>query len=108
MLLRELGRLLQAAVRSGDIACRYGGEEFMLILPGADTETTRQRAERMREAVKNIFVSHRGQAVSSVTMSAGVAAFPDHGTTAEVLTQAADTALYRAKTEGRDRVVVSI
>jgi diguanylate cyclase (GGDEF)-like protein len=108
MLLRELGRLLQASVRSGDIACRYGGEEFMLILPGANADTTRQRAERMREAVKNIFVSHRGQPVSTVTMSAGVSAFPDHGTTAEVLTQAADTALYRAKTEGRNRVVVSI
>jgi diguanylate cyclase (GGDEF)-like protein len=108
MLLRDLGRLLQTSVRSGDVACRYGGEEFMLILPGADAEITRKRAERIREAVKHLFVSHRGQSVGSVTMSAGVAAFPDHGTTGEVLTQAADAALYRAKTEGRDRVVVSV
>jgi diguanylate cyclase (GGDEF)-like protein len=108
MLLRDLGRLLQTSVRSGDVACRYGGEEFMLILPGANVEITRKRAERIREAVKHLFVSHRGQSVGSVTMSAGVAAFPDHGTTGEVLTQAADAALYRAKTEGRDRVVVSV
>jgi diguanylate cyclase (GGDEF)-like protein len=108
VLLREFGRLLQSCVRGGDVACRYGGEEFMLILPGADVGTTRQRAERIRESVKHLFVSHRGQSVGAVTMSAGIAAFPEHGATGEALTQAADAALYRAKTEGRDRVVVSI
>jgi diguanylate cyclase (GGDEF)-like protein len=108
MLLRELGRLLQTSVRGGDVACRYGGEEFVLILPGADAQTTRQRADRLRESVKQLFVSHHGQSVGSVTMSAGVAAFPDHGTTGEALMQAADAALYRAKSDGRDRVVVSL
>jgi diguanylate cyclase (GGDEF)-like protein len=108
VLLRELGRILQSAIRGGDVACRYGGEEFVLILPGADLDITRHRAEQLRESVKQLFVTHRGQPVGSVTMSAGVASFPRHGTTAEVLLQAADAALYRAKAEGRDRVVVSL
>jgi diguanylate cyclase (GGDEF)-like protein len=107
VLLRDVGRLLESAIRAGDVACRYGGEEFVLILPGANAEITRQRAERVRESVKHLFVSHRGQSVGSVTMSAGVAAFPDHGTTAEALIQAADAALYRAKGAGRDRVVLA-
>jgi diguanylate cyclase (GGDEF)-like protein len=108
MLLRELGRLLESSIRGGDVACRYGGEEFLLILPGADAETTRQRAEQLRESVKHLFVSHRGQSIGSVTLSGGVAAFPDHGTTGDALVQAADAALYRAKGDGRDRVVVSV
>jgi len=106
-LLRDFGRLLQSTVRGGDVACRYGGEEFMLILPEADIETTRQRADRIREAVKHLFVAHRGHSVGSVTISAGVAAYPEHGTTGETLVQAADAALYRAKNAGRDRVVVT-
>ena len=106
-LLREMGRLLQAAVRGGDVACRYGGEEFVLVLPDAEAEVTRQRAEHIREAVKHLFISHHGQSVGSVTVSAGVAAFPVHGATAEALVQAADAALARAKAEGRDRVIVS-
>ena len=106
-LLRDFGRLLQSTVRGGDVACRFGGEEFMLILPEADTEITRQRADRIREAVKHLFVAHRGHSVGSVTLSAGVAAYPEHGTTGEALVSAADAALYRAKNAGRDRVVVS-
>ncbi len=70
-------------------------------------EITRQRADRIREAVKHLFVAHRGHSVGSVTISAGVAAYPEHGTTGEALVQAADAALYRAKNAGRDRVVVS-
>jgi diguanylate cyclase (GGDEF)-like protein len=108
MLLRELGRLLQSSIRGGDVACRYGGEEFVLIIPGADAETTRQRADKLRQSVQHLFVSHHGQSMGSVTMSAGVAAFPEHGTTGEALVQAADAALYRAKNDGRDRVVISL
>jgi diguanylate cyclase (GGDEF)-like protein len=108
VLLREMGRLLQTAVRGGDVACRYGGEEFVLVLPDAEAEVTRQRAERICDAVKHLYISHQGQSVGSVSVSAGVAAFPAHGTTAEALVQAADAALYRAKAEGRDRVIVSV
>src|SRR5262249_49662029 len=108
MLLRDFGRLLSTMVRGGDVACRYGGEEFVLILPDATVEVTNQRADRIREAVKHLFVSYRGQSVGSVTVSAGVASYPEHGTTGEALVQAADAALYRAKNAGRDRVVVSL
>ena len=72
-----------------------------------DTETTRQRAERLRDAARGVLVSHRGHTVGAVTLSAGIAAYPRHGITGEVLLQAADAALYRAKAEGRDRVVTA-
>jgi diguanylate cyclase (GGDEF)-like protein/PAS domain S-box-containing protein len=106
-LLRELGGLLIARVREGDIACRYGGEEFVLILPEASLELARRRAEELREAVRQLHVSHRGRIIGPITVSAGVAAFPDHGKTSAALVHAADSALYRAKSEGRDRVRVA-
>lgn len=106
-VLRELGGLLKAKLRIGDIACRYGGEEFILILPEASLEDARRRAEQLREAVKRLRVSHRGQTLEPIDVSLGVAAFPDHGETAEALIPAADAALYRAKAEGRDRVMVA-
>ncbi len=90
-----------------DIVCRHGGEEFAVILPDACLETTRQRAEHLRDGAKTLQVQHRGQSLGSITLSAGVAAFPDHGSAVEVLLREADAALYRAKAEGRDRVVVA-
>jgi diguanylate cyclase (GGDEF)-like protein/PAS domain S-box-containing protein len=103
-LLRELAGALKARVREGDIACRFGGEEFVLILPEAPLELATRRAEDLREAVKHLRVSHRGRLIGPVTASFGVAAFPDHGKTGANLLQAADTALYQAKADGRDRV----
>ena len=108
LLLREFGRLLQSMVRGGDVACRYGGEEFVLVMPDADADVTRERADRIREAVKHLFVSYRGQSVGAVSVSAGIAVFPEHGVTGSALVQAADAALYRAKNAGRDRVIVSV
>jgi diguanylate cyclase (GGDEF)-like protein len=107
VLLREVGRLLQETVRGGDVACRYGGEEFVLILPEASTETTRLRAERLRESIKHLYVTQRGQSIGSVAASIGVAAFPRNGTSGDALVKAADTALYLAKGTGRDRVTVA-
>ncbi len=104
-LLRELGVFLNKSVRGGDIVCRYGGEEFLAVLPGADIENARERAEELRLGVKNMLVYHLGKPLAKCTISLGVATFPTNARDSETLLKAADTALYRAKNEGRDRVV---
>ncbi len=106
-LLRELGMTLKAGIRGSDVACRFGGEEFVLILPETTLENARVRAEELREKIRQLTVMHRGQALGIVTMSVGVAAYPQHADTSEGLLRAADSALYRAKSEGRDRVIVA-
>src|SRR5262249_120053 len=79
-LLRDFGRFLQQQIRGEDIACRYGGEEFVLILPGASLKVTRQRAERLRKAVVHLTVRDEDKVLDPVSLSLGVAAFPRHGT----------------------------
>jgi diguanylate cyclase (GGDEF)-like protein/PAS domain S-box-containing protein len=105
-LLSAVGLLIQSQCREEDIPCRFGGEEFLLALPGASLEVTVGRAQQLREAVKQLQVYYRGQPLQPTTLSLGVAIFPDHGFNSDVIINAADTALYRAKEEGRDRVVV--
>lgn len=106
-VLRELGMFIKKHVRGSDIACRYGGEELTLILPEASLEITTLRAEQIREGVKHLNLQNRRQSLGCITLSLGVAVFPDHGTTGGAVIEAADAALYRAKQEGRDRVNVS-
>jgi diguanylate cyclase (GGDEF)-like protein/PAS domain S-box-containing protein len=106
-LLRELGTLLQANIRGEDIACRYGGEEFTLILPEGSAEVIQQRAEAVREAIKRLDVLHRGQPLGRIAASLGVAIFPEHGRTGEALLQAADAALYQSKAAGGDFVTTA-
>jgi diguanylate cyclase (GGDEF)-like protein len=106
-LLRDLGALLRANVRGSDIACRYGGEEFILLLPDASRDVTRERAERIRAGAGRIGVRHDGQAVEPITLSIGLAGFPEDGAMGEALLKAADDALYRAKHAGRDRIAQS-
>jgi diguanylate cyclase (GGDEF)-like protein len=104
-VLSHVGRTLEALVRGEDLACRYGGEEFTLILPEADAATAIARAETIRRTVAMTTLLHMGQTLGPVTMSIGVASFPADGATPEVLLGLADASLYRAKAEGRDRVV---
>jgi diguanylate cyclase (GGDEF)-like protein/PAS domain S-box-containing protein len=106
-LLSSLAHVITGGIRTEDIACRYGGEEFLLILPGASLETTRERAENVRQAVKALQVKYQGRFLKSTTISLGVAIFPDQGQTAEEVVAAADAALYRAKQAGRDRVEIA-
>jgi diguanylate cyclase (GGDEF)-like protein/PAS domain S-box-containing protein len=106
-LLCELGAVLQGAIRGEDLACRYGGEEFIVILPEASLEEARLRAETLRATVKGVVVRHQDRTLRTVSLSIGVAAFPEHGRSGKGLLQAADRALYRAKAEGRDRVVAA-
>ena len=107
LLLRELGALLNTRLRGSDIACRYGGEEFALILPEMPLDIIRQRVEALRLGIKQLYVRHRGQSLGTVTVSAGIAMFPEHAAAGEALLRAADRALYHAKAEGRDRVVTT-
>jgi len=106
-LLRELGAFLINSTRGGDVACRYGGEEFLLVLPDANLEDAGRRAEEMRKGVKALRVDYLGKTFAKCSISLGVAVFPENGETSEVLLNAADKALYRAKNEGRDRVVLA-
>jgi len=103
-LLHALGELLRTRVRAEDIACRYGGEEFVLIMPEASLDITAERAEVLRQEARELRVQQHGQSLGAVTISFGVAAFPEHGPTAEAVIRAADIALYRAKHAGRDQV----
>lgn len=108
VLLQMIGELLATRIRESDIACRYGGEEFTLILPGATLDVLQQRAERLRKEIKTLTVQFAGQTLNTVTLSLGIAVYPDHGATGAMILTAADTALYRAKHAGRDRVAVAL
>lgn len=103
-LLAGLGKLLQGLSRPEDIACRYGGEEFTLILPEATPELALERAEQIRAAVEAMRVQHLGKDLPPVTVSIGVAVAPHDGGDPESLVGHADRALYRAKSRGRNRV----
>lgn len=105
MVLREFSLFLRRNIREEDFACRYGGDEFVIILPETALENARQRAEQLRQGVKNLNIQFRGDTLDAVTLSLGVSVYPNHGLTAEMLLRTADAALYRAKAEGRDRVV---
>ncbi len=104
-VLRETAALLTKSIRIEDMVCRFGGEEFVIILPTADLSAAHGRAERIRSKLRELTVLHRGASLGVITISVGVAALPLHGTDPKQLLEAADAALYRAKREGRDRVV---
>jgi diguanylate cyclase (GGDEF)-like protein/PAS domain S-box-containing protein len=104
-VLRELGAFLTIGIRAEDVACRFGGEEFVAILPTADLDATCARAERLRSKLKDLTVLHYGKSLGTITVSVGVAEFPSHGSNPRELLAAADAALYEAKRGGRDRVV---
>jgi len=106
-ILVELAALLQRKLRREDIACRYGGEEFVLVLPDASIENAGRRAEQLRDAVRRMRVPHKDIVLGPVTVSIGVSAFPDHGADGAALLKAADMALYEAKKAGRDRVMLA-
>jgi diguanylate cyclase (GGDEF)-like protein len=94
---------MRGMFRGEDVACRYGGEEFVVLLTDIGLEDARRRAEDVRVAAHRLSVKHRNQSVGGITVSLGVAAFPNHGFTPEALLTAADRALYVAKAQGRDR-----
>jgi diguanylate cyclase (GGDEF)-like protein len=106
-ILHALGTFFKNHVRRSDIACRYGGEEFALILSPSTAEGARHRAEKIREDAALLRVYHGGRDLGAITLSLGVAILPDHASDAVGLLKAADVALYQAKHGGRNRVVMS-
>lgn len=106
-VLREAGLCLAKGIRAEDVVCRYGGEEFVIVMPTANAEAIRARAERLRQKMRGMTVVHEGKSMGMITISVGAAVFPQHGTTAQQLIAAADGALYEAKRNGRDQVVTA-
>ncbi|MBN2085491.1 MAG: GGDEF domain-containing protein [Anaerolineales bacterium] len=103
-ILHRLGGLLLEQVRGEDIPSRYGGDEFIIILPDASRDVLRERAEGLRESARRCNIQVEGRTLAHITFSLGIAVFPQDGTTGAGVLRAADRALYRAKREGRDRV----
>ncbi len=106
-VLRAIGQLLQTHVRGSDVACRFGGEEFVILMPDAALDSAKQRGNQILEAIRGLEVPHQGQLLPPVTASLGLAEFPSHARDAEGILEAADHALYVAKRAGRDRMVIS-
>lgn len=108
LLLRKAANLLSARCRASDIACRFGGEEFVIIYPGASLEDALVRANELREAIYALQLQHFGRSLGQVSASFGLAGYPKHGNNGEALLRSADVALYRAKENGRNRVEIAI
>jgi diguanylate cyclase (GGDEF)-like protein/PAS domain S-box-containing protein len=106
LILQALANLLLGGIRAEDLVCRYGGEEFLIILTQAGKEITATRAEQWRTDFAALKTAY-GEEVLQTTISLGVAVYPGDGVTAEAVIHAADQAMYRAKTLGRNRVVLS-
>jgi diguanylate cyclase (GGDEF)-like protein len=104
-LLKALGEFMHNNLRAEDIACRYGGEEFLIILPNTDLPAGILVAHKIWQGVRHMWIEHEGQPRGPVTLSVGVASCPKHSRNPQVLIHVADQAMYRAKHLGRDRVI---
>ena len=107
ILLRQFADNVKTHIREEDFACRYGGEEFVIGMPETSLEDARQCAEYLREKIAHTTIQYMGKTLAPVTISAGVAVLPDHGTSQSELLRAADRALYLAKEQGKNRVVTA-
>jgi diguanylate cyclase (GGDEF)-like protein len=103
-VLRRLADCLLENAREGDVPCRYGGEEFVLVMPGLNAVAARERTETLRRAVEDMQINCGDHAIR-VTISIGIALFPVHSEDADTLVKYADLALYEAKRSGRNRCV---
>jgi diguanylate cyclase (GGDEF)-like protein/PAS domain S-box-containing protein len=106
-VLQEMAELLRSKLRLGDIACRYGGEELIMVMPGASKQITANRAELMRAAIAQHELIYKGKPLDNVTASFGVSNYPADGESCESLIKRADEALYDAKAAGRNCVKLS-
>ena len=106
-ILQQVGEILKHTVRGEDVVCRYGGEEFVAILPDLSFESALERAQQLRRMASEARPHFHGEKLRGVTVSIGVAMYPQHADSAETLVRAADRALYEAKHQGRNRVVTA-
>jgi diguanylate cyclase (GGDEF)-like protein/PAS domain S-box-containing protein len=102
-ILKSITKFLNEHSRRGDVVCRYGGEEFVVLMPGASLEIGSERAETWRQDFSETTMEYEGMELFA-TFSAGVATFPQHGLTGEAILQAADKALLHSKDTGKNRV----
>ena len=107
VFLQAIGQWLQSHTRAEDISCRYGGDEFVLILPDSALDPTRKRAQQLCEGIRELKIEFHGWPLGRATVSIGVAGFPQHGETRDELLGVVDSALYKAKAGGRNCVVVA-
>jgi diguanylate cyclase (GGDEF)-like protein/PAS domain S-box-containing protein len=106
-VLRALGQLLKQSVRASDLPCRYGGDEFVLVMPDTSVDTARKRAEKIADLFRKLSIPFGTQTLGGYSLSIGIATAPQHGHTSQDLLAAADAALYQAKRSGRDRIVTA-
>lgn len=107
LVLKEFGGLMRSFRQGADVACRYGGEEFILILPEVDPAGVLDRMETLRQSIEKLSLSLDGAALPSISASIGISIFPQHGKDPQHLIKIADEAMYRAKREGRNRVIMA-
>ena len=107
LVLQQVARALESRVRSSDVVCRFGGEEFVVLMAELTPDLALRRAEELLQAVRELELTHGGRPLGALSASLGLAFFPQHGEQPQPLLEAADTALYAAKHAGRDRVVTA-
>ena len=106
-ILKAVAEAIKGSLRPGDLPCRYGGEEFLVLMADIELAILTTRAEQIRQRVAAIHVEIRGRQLPAPTISGGIAMYPQHGATGSFIIDAADAALYQAKRTGRDRIVLA-
>ena len=106
-VLQSMAHIFQSQFRAEDLICRYGGEEFAIILPESSIQDAARRGEALRLAAKDLRLVHHGVMLDRVSISIGIVGFPDHGGTSQALLERADKCLYQSKADGRDRVTLA-
>lgn len=107
LVLKTVSNLLQEKTRKSDFVCRYGGEELTILLPNVSLLNANKRSEDIRIAIKQLNIIYKNQSLPNITASFGIANFPQHGLTSQAILRAADTALYQAKQQGRNCVIIA-
>jgi diguanylate cyclase (GGDEF)-like protein len=105
LMLQKLGELMKNCVRAADIVCRYGGEEFVIVMPGVSEKTVGECAEEIRSRFEKLCVLYQNQDIHA-TISLGVAIYPLHGSTVDEVFVNADRAMYQAKQKGRNQIMI--